>query len=140
MKDPKLSLETLKRLNDLEVSLAIDDFGTGYSSLAYIAKLPVSEIKIDRFFVKDMIENPKNNAIVRSTITLAHNLGIQVVAEGIENEEESELLVTYCCDYVQGYLFSKPLPHDQFRQWLNTSKWSTTANSGSSLETLNMPI
>lgn len=140
MKDPKLSLTTLKRLNNLGVLIAIDDFGTGYSSLGYIAKLPVKVLKIDRFFVKDMIENPKNNAIVRSTITLAHNLGIQVVAEGIENEEESALLLAYGCDFMQGYLFSKPLPDDQFRQWLNNSNWAITTKSDPSLETLNVPI
>ena len=140
MKDPKLTLVTLKYLNDLGVSIAIDDFGTGYSSLAYIAKFPVNELKIDRFFVKDMLLNPKNNAIVKSTIMLAHDLGIQVVAEGIENEKESALLSDFGCDYMQGYLFSKPLPHDQFRQWLNTSKWVTTDKSGLSLEMLNEPI
>ena len=140
MKDPKLTLVTLKHLNDLGVSIAIDDFGTGYSSLAYIAKFPVNELKIDRFFVKDMLLNPKNNAIVKSTIRLAHDLGIQVVAEGIENEKESALLSDFGCDYMQGYLFSKPLPHDQFRQWLNTSKWVTSDKSEPSLEILNEPI
>ena len=140
MKDPKHSLGVLKHLNSLGVSIAIDDFGTGYSSLAYIAKLPVQELKIDRFFVKAMVKDQKNNAIVRSTISLAHNLGIQVVAEGIESEEESELLLAYDCDYMQGYLFSKPLPHDHFRQWLNTSKWVTTDKSGLSLEILNVPV
>jgi diguanylate cyclase (GGDEF)-like protein len=135
MKDPRLSLEILKRLNDLGVSIAIDDFGTGYSSLAYIAKLPAKELKIDRFFVKDMIANPKYDAIVRSTITLAHNLGIQVVAEGIESEEESALLLAYGCDCVQGYLFSKPLPNDQFLQWINTAKRANTAQSDSSVGT-----
>ena len=129
MKDPKQSLVTLKYLSDIGVSIAIDDFGTGYSSLAYIAKFPVNELKIDRFFVKDMLENPKNNAIVKSTIMLAHNLGIQVVAEGIENEEESALLSAYGCDYMQGYLFSKPLTKDHFRQWLNSAKWASTVNS-----------
>ncbi|MDF1530294.1 MAG: EAL domain-containing protein, partial [Sedimenticola sp.] len=110
MADPELAIRQLNRLSELGVSLAIDDFGTGYSSLAYLKKLPINTLKLDQTFVGD-IENDKNDAeICMATIALAHNLGLKVVAEGVETIEQRDFLTKYDCDYLQGYLFSKPLP------------------------------
>ena len=88
--------------------IAIDDFGAGFSSLGYLKRLPVDELKIDKSFVMDMIVNDNDAVIVRSTIDLAHNLGLKVVAEGVENEEIYDLLKILRCDTVQGFYLSKP--------------------------------
>jgi predicted signal transduction protein with EAL and GGDEF domain len=110
MSDPELAVRQLNRLSRLGVSLAIDDFGTGYSSLAYLKKLPINTLKLDRAFVGD-IENDRNDAeICMATIALAHNLGLKVVAEGVETTAQRDFLAEHRCDYLQGYLFSKPLP------------------------------
>ncbi len=110
MSDPELAVQQLNGLSQLGVSLAIDDFGTGYSSLAYLKKLPINTLKLDRAFVGD-IENDRNDAeICMATIALAHNLGLKVVAEGVETTVQRDFLTEHCCDYLQGYLFSKPLP------------------------------
>jgi diguanylate cyclase (GGDEF)-like protein/PAS domain S-box-containing protein len=101
--------DVLTQLHDLGLSVAIDDFGVGYSSLAYLQRLPVDEIKIDRSFVGDMAENPDNAAIVRSTIELGHNLGLKVVAEGVETPECLRMLAAFGCDAAQGFLVSPPL-------------------------------
>ncbi|MBI5615942.1 MAG: EAL domain-containing protein [Gammaproteobacteria bacterium] len=118
MEDPRTAHETVSRLHALGVQLAIDDYGTGYSSLAYVKRLPVSELKIDRAFVMNMTKHPEDAAIVRSTIELGHNLRLRVVAEGVETEAEIELLTALGCDVVQGYLVSRPLPAAQFDAWL----------------------
>ena len=100
----------LDRLNALGLSLAIDDFGTGYSSLAYLKRLPVRTIKIDRSFVMDMLESASDAAIVRSTVELGRNLGLRVVAEGVETEAAWDLLREQGCTLAQGYLIGKPMP------------------------------
>jgi diguanylate cyclase (GGDEF)-like protein len=110
MADPVLAARVLGELERLGVRLSIDDFGTGYSSLAYLKNLPVNEIKIDRAFVDTMVSEPSDAMIVRSTIDLGHNLGLAVVAEGIENEETWSALRDLGCDYAQGYFMSKPVP------------------------------
>jgi EAL domain-containing protein (putative c-di-GMP-specific phosphodiesterase class I) len=97
--------------------LSIDDFGTGYSSLAYLKRLPVDELKIDRSFVSGMETDRDDAIIVRSTIDLGHNMGLKVVAEGIENEAIWHLLRQAGCDTGQGYFMSKPLPATQFDAW-----------------------
>ncbi|HEY9287351.1 MAG TPA: EAL domain-containing protein [Candidatus Dormibacteraeota bacterium] len=112
------ALETLQRLRDAGVHISVDDFGTGYSSLAYLKWLPVNEIKIDRSFVKDMATNWDGAAIVRSTIDLGHNLGLKVVAEGVEDEATANLLRQYGCDYLQGFHISRPAAAGPLGPWL----------------------
>jgi EAL domain-containing protein (putative c-di-GMP-specific phosphodiesterase class I) len=112
MANPDHALNVLTDLNVAGVKIAVDDFGTGYSSLAYLKDLPVHELKIDRSFVKDMLEQPRNLAIVQSTVDLAHHLGMQVVAEGVEDQGTWELLRRVGCDVGQGYFLSRPLLAD----------------------------
>jgi EAL domain-containing protein (putative c-di-GMP-specific phosphodiesterase class I) len=100
------------------VQISIDDFGTGYSSLSRLARLPVSEIKIDKSFVLDMLDNPANAVIVRSTIDLAHNLGLTVVAEGVERLDTWQRLTSWGCDEAQGFLIGKPMPNAETEEWL----------------------
>ena len=118
MEDPDKALETLHALRNMGMALAIDDYGTGYSSLAYVKQLPVSELKIDRAFVKEVVESEADAMIVRSTTELAHSLGFTVVAEGVETLEISDKLRELGCDYGQGYYYAKPLPLAAFQQWL----------------------
>ncbi len=113
----------LARLHDMGGKVSIDDFGTGYSSLAYLQQLTVDQLKIDRSFVTDLAAIPGNAVIVRSTIDLAHNLGMTVVAEGVEDERTLDILAQYGCDSAQGYLFSRPLSADQLTPWLTTSAY-----------------
>jgi len=108
--------EVLEHICSLGVELSIDDYGTGYSSLSRIRRLPVSELKIDQSFIKDMVTNKDDEAVVHSTIQLAHNLGLSVVAEGVETESALKLLGALGCDMIQGYLISKPLPSDEFEK------------------------
>jgi diguanylate cyclase (GGDEF)-like protein len=117
MDDPKRALQTLERLNEMGFKLSIDDFGTGYSSLAYLKRLPVDELKIDKSFVMQMARDGDDAKIVRSTIDLAHNMGLSVVAEGVETATCWRTLRSLGCDEAQGYLISKPLPADQFVAW-----------------------
>lgn len=112
--DPERALSILNRINQLGVRLSIDDFGTGYSSLAYLKKLPVSELKIDKSFVTDLNDNPSDYTIVNATIQLGHNLGLKVVAEGVENLEIFNQLKVMGCDYQQGFFISRPMPPDEF--------------------------
>ncbi|MBC7780982.1 MAG: EAL domain-containing protein [Proteobacteria bacterium] len=127
MEDPTRALETLHRLHERGLRLSIDDFGTGYSSLAYLKKLPVQELKIDRSFVMHMVEDADDAAIVRSTIELGHNMGLEVVAEGVEQATELELLQRLGCDQIQGYFISKPLAKAQFVDWLKARRTADTA-------------
>jgi diguanylate cyclase (GGDEF)-like protein/PAS domain S-box-containing protein len=110
--------ETLERLHATGVRISVDDFGTGYSSLTYLKRLPVQEIKIDKSFVLDMATNRDGAAIVRSTIDLGHNLGLQVVAEGVEDEPTAELLREYGCDFIQGFHISRPAAPALLGPWL----------------------
>ena len=117
MQDPAGALDTLTRLKRLEVQLAIDDYGTGYSSLAYLQRLPVDAIKIDQSFVGEMASDADSATIVRSTIELAHNLDLAVVAEGVEDRGTFERLTALGCDMAQGFCIARPMPADQFRGW-----------------------
>jgi diguanylate cyclase (GGDEF)-like protein len=114
MEDIKHNIASLQAIRDMGVSIAIDDFGTGFSSLSYLSKLPVNTLKIDRSFVTDMSVGPDGLALVSTIINLAHSLKLKVVAEGVETEEQSRLLLLLSCDEMQGYVFSKPVPSDVF--------------------------
>ena len=119
MEDPDRNLEILMALRDLQIRLSIDDFGTGYSSLAYLKKLPVSSIKIDQSFVADMIHTSDSAIIVQSTIELAHNLGLKVIAEGVENQATLDLLAQYNCDEAQGFFIAHAMPAEDVQIWAN---------------------
>lgn len=110
MVDPQQVMQTLRYIKDLGVRFTIDDFGTGYSSLAYLKKLPVSGIKIDKSFVQNMEIDRDNAVIVRSIVDLGHNLGLNVVAEGVETSDSNEMLKTFHCDEAQGFYYSRPIP------------------------------
>jgi len=124
MADPVRSLEVLLRLHQIGVSIAIDDFGTGYSSLAYLQRLPVQSLKIDRSFVLQMNQQRDALAIVSSIIELAHTTGVSVVAEGIETEEAFQKLAELGCDYAQGYYVARPMPAFKARSWLTSHRAS----------------
>ena len=110
--------DVLEYVCQLGINLSIDDYGTGYSSLSRLIKLPVSEIKIDKSFVKNVSTNKDDEVVVKSTIDLAHNLGLSVVAEGVEDEAAMEVLKKYNCDVAQGFLISRPLPVSEFEQFM----------------------
>jgi len=118
MADPERAIEVLRRIRALGVRTAIDDFGTGYSSMAYLKILPVDEIKVDRSFVRDMATDRGNHVLVESAVDLGHNLGLAVVAEGVEDEPTVAALQALGCDIAQGYHFARPLPADDFTELL----------------------
>jgi diguanylate cyclase (GGDEF)-like protein/PAS domain S-box-containing protein len=119
MHDPEGAVARLERIAALGVKLSIDDFGTGFSSLGYLRRLPIHALKIDRLFVKDMLLKEQDASIVRSTIGLAHNLNLQVVAEGVESAEIQHLLGQMGCDLIQGFQVSRPKPWDEMLEWLH---------------------
>jgi diguanylate cyclase (GGDEF)-like protein len=123
MADADRALSTLSRLNSMGVRLSVDDFGTGYSSLAYLKRFPVNEIKIDKSFVMDMLDDVSDAVIVRSTIDLAHNMGMKVVAEGIESQAAWDQLAELGCNLGQGYYMCKPCPTAEFEKWVWESSW-----------------
>ena len=114
MIDPKRAREVLEALRRLGLRIAVDDYGTGYSALAYLRDLPVDELKVDRSFISHITTDPRSAAIVRSTIELAHALGLKVVAEGVEHQDALDAVAGFGCDYAQGYHFSRPLPAEAF--------------------------
>ncbi|MFZ1992646.1 MAG: EAL domain-containing protein [Solirubrobacteraceae bacterium] len=118
MSDPERALATVTRLSRLGARLSVDDFGTGYSSLANLRKMPIDELKIDRSFVSPMMHNESDLIIVRSTINLGHDLGLNVIAEGVEDNSTLEQLAVMGCDLAQGFHVSKPMPADAFNNWL----------------------
>ncbi|MBP1147016.1 diguanylate cyclase (GGDEF)-like protein [Pseudomonas sp. PvP027] len=120
MSEPEKALIVLHRLRDCGISLSIDDFGTGYSSLAHLKRLPVQELKIDQSFVRNLDETSEDAVIVRSTIEMSHNLGLKVVAEGVEYQHSLDLLRRWHCDTAQGYLISRPLTASAFEAWIAT--------------------
>jgi EAL domain-containing protein (putative c-di-GMP-specific phosphodiesterase class I) len=118
MEDRERAVHVLSRLRDAGVGVSIDDYGTGYSSLAYLAALPVTELKLDRVFVGAMTGSTRAASIVTSTLQLAHALDLVLVAEGAEDQATVDALATLGCDVVQGYHLSRPLPADQLWAWL----------------------
>ena len=121
MADPVRATEILRKLDAMGIHLAVDDFGTGFSSLAYLKRLPVDELKIHKSFVVNMAQDENDIVIVRSTIDLAHNLGLKVVAEGVQDEKTWEMLEELGCDTIQGYFLSYPLQADELQTWLKNN-------------------
>ena len=119
MADRERAREILTELRRHGIRVAVDDFGTGYSSLAYLRELPIDELKLDRSFVQPMADDPRAAAIVRSTIDLAHSLGMTMVAEGVEDEYTAAQLALSSCDTVQGFHFSKALPALELERWMD---------------------
>ncbi len=123
MLDPDVALATLKQLQEMGVALSVDDFGTGYSSLAYLKTLPVSELKIDRSFVREMMQGESDAKIVHLIASLSHNLGLTVVAEGVEDEATWNMIADLGCDVIQGYYVCKPMPAKELSAWMMTTHW-----------------
>lgn len=121
MKDLHGVIPTLERLNAVGIQISIDDFGTGYSSLSYLTSLPLSELKIDRSFVKDLGQRPQANAVAAAIVALARSLGLRVVAEGVETTTQLDALCALGCRVMQGYLFAKPMPADAVPHWVKTA-------------------
>jgi diguanylate cyclase (GGDEF)-like protein len=124
MTDPERALATISRLSDLGIHLSVDDYGTGYSSLANLRRLPINELKIDRSFVSPMLQDESDLIIVRSTINLGHDLGLRIIAEGVEDAPTLERLAALGCDSAQGYHLSRPMPGNAFTTWLEQSPLS----------------
>lgn len=114
MTNPEAAIRALNDLKDFGVNISVDDFGTGFSSLGYLKRLPIDTLKIDKSFINDLTTDPDDAALVMAIITLAHNLRLKVVAEGVETEEQLKLLHLLRCDQIQGYIFSKPVTSDEF--------------------------
>jgi EAL domain-containing protein (putative c-di-GMP-specific phosphodiesterase class I) len=115
------TLALLHKLRELGVQLAFDDFGTGYASLSFLTQMPLTHIKIDQSFIRGLPEDAKAAAIVRSLIVMAHNIGLQVIAEGVETAAQAQFLLAEGCDEAQGFLFAKPLPASAFEALLRTA-------------------
>jgi EAL domain-containing protein (putative c-di-GMP-specific phosphodiesterase class I) len=125
MADPAAALEVLERIAAIGCKLSLDDFGTGYSSLAYLQKLPIDELKIDRSFVIAMTRDDSAAVIVRAVVKLAKGLGLDVVAEGVESEDVFERLRALGCDQAQGYWFGSAMTGDQLLVWLKEARWQS---------------
>jgi len=132
MDDPDLCMDIVRKLHLAGIGISIDDFGTGYSSLSYLKNLPAHELKIDKSFVINMLEDTRDKSIVKTAIDLAHNLDLKIIAEGIENQEILDSLVGLGCDSGQGYYIARPMPGDEFMQWAIDSPWVSNANSETS--------
>ena len=131
MADPAHALAILSMLQSMGVRLSVDDFGTGYSSLTHLRELPIDEIKIDKSFVIGMTTNEADASIVRTVIDLGHNLGKQVCAEGVENEETWQMLRALGCDLAQGFWIARPMPADSLMQWLVKTSWGLSTPTAS---------
>ncbi len=122
MDDVDAQIKILHELRDVGVQLSIDDFGTGYSSLSHLKRFPINTLKLDRSFIRDMETDEDAASIVKGTISLVHSLRLRVVAEGVENQEQTNLLHEYGCDEIQGFFYSRPLPPDEFVAWVRTQR------------------
>jgi EAL domain-containing protein (putative c-di-GMP-specific phosphodiesterase class I) len=112
-------VDILKNLKSLGVKVAIDDFGTGYSSMSYLKHFPIDNLKIDKSFVWELEQDAANQAILKAIVALGHNLGLNVIAEGVETESQRDFLMSIGCDEMQGYLYSKPLPLDAIERLIS---------------------
>ncbi|MDN4503712.1 EAL domain-containing protein [Alteromonadaceae bacterium BrNp21-10] len=121
MQNPEQALGLMQRLRDMGIHLALDDFGTGYSSLAYLKKFPLNTLKIDKAFIDDIVTSETDRHMASAIITIAHNLGLSVVAEGVEDEKQLAILRRYQCEMIQGFLYSKPLNKERFHRLLSES-------------------
>ncbi len=121
MEDIESNIRKLKAIRDMGLNIVIDDFGTGYSSLAYLAKLPISTVKIDRSFIITMLDNSDSMTLVSTIISLAHSLRLKVVAEGVDQEVQAKILRLLRCDEMQGHLFSRPIPFDEMSALIGNS-------------------
>ena len=130
MKETEGAFGLLDQLKSAGVQLAIDDFGTGYSSIAYLQKLPADIVKIDRSFVSDMVNGNRERVLVRSMMELSHSLGYRVVAEGVETQEEADLLQAMGCDEIQGYWLSRPVRSAALIDWLMERHCPTALMAG----------
>jgi polar amino acid transport system substrate-binding protein len=122
MQNPEFSVAILRELKKRGIRISMDDFGTGYSSLSLLKQFPIDTLKIDRSFVKDLANDSKDEAIVSAVIVLAHNLKLDVVAEGVETVEELAVLQKHRCDKIQGFLFSKAVPAPEIEKMLRAGK------------------
>jgi EAL domain-containing protein (putative c-di-GMP-specific phosphodiesterase class I) len=129
MADPARAIALLQQLRDLGVRLSVDDFGTGYSSLSYLKKLPVDEVKIDRSFVTGLRSGSDDVAIVRAIVDLGRHLGLEVVAEGVEDQETWDLLTEMGCDLVQGWHLGRAMPNAELVPWLEARGETATRPS-----------
>ena len=120
MKNPTVAAHTMAQLSELGLSLSIDDFGTGYSSLSHLKRFDIYKLKIDQSFVRDVVNDPEDQAIVTAIINMAHSLGMVTLAEGVETPEQLAFLKTQGCDEIQGYLYSYPLEREAFAELLRS--------------------
>ncbi|GLP96591.1 diguanylate cyclase [Paraferrimonas sedimenticola] len=130
IEDPEKAIDVMRTLSDLGINLALDDFGTGYSSLSYLKKFPIDTLKIDKAFIDDIDSSERDLKMVDSIITIAHNMGLKVVGEGVEQSSQRNILKALKCEEMQGFLFSKPLPEKEFESLLKASaEIKSTANA-----------
>ena len=118
MDSPQKAIDTMLQIRAMGIHLSLDDFGTGYSSLAYLKKFPLNTLKIDKAFVDDIETSEQGRNMVATIVTIAHNLGLDVVAEGVETNQQLSFLSGLRCEQMQGYLYSKPLPQKDFTSYL----------------------
>ncbi len=117
LKDVDQAIETMKKCREMGIQFALDDFGTGYSSLAYLKRLPVNVLKIDRYFVREMLNDPEEYAIIMGVIGISTAFRHTVIAEGVESKEQGEMLMSLGCDLAQGYAISRPIPGSEIESW-----------------------
>ncbi len=125
MNDPENAIASLQKLQDMGIEIAIDDFGTGYSSLACLKRLPINKLKIDQSFVHDILDNEDDRIIIRSTISLAKNMNLNVIAEGVELKAKKDFLLDQGCDLIQGYYYSRPVPGIEMTDLLKSTDWNS---------------
>jgi len=125
MNNPEQAIRTLQKLQDMGIEIAIDDFGTGYSSLSYLKRLPVNKLKIDQSFVRDIVEDEDDRIIITSTIALAKNMKLGIIAEGVETLEQKNYILEQGCGLIQGYYYSRPVPELEMTQLLNSTDWNS---------------